>query len=74
MKLKDYLEKSPSWLQSLIGKPLNDIELIKKREGLKLKWYKDSLGKMTGGYGHLQKPGEEKLEVTQTRADGYRRV
>lgn len=41
------------------------------REGLILKWYKDSLGKLTGGYGHLQKPGEEKLVVTQALADKW---
>ena len=31
---------------------------MKKREGLKLHWYKDSLGKKTGGYGHLYKKGD----------------
>ena len=36
-----------------------------------LKWYKDSLGKLTGGYGHLQLPGEEKLVVTQALADEW---
>jgi lysozyme len=45
--------------------------LVKTREGLVLKWYKDSLGKLTAGYGHLQRPGEEKLVVTQALADKW---
>lgn len=36
-----------------------------------MRWYKDSLGKLTGGYGHLQKPGEDKLVVTQALADKW---
>lgn len=36
-----------------------------------MKWYKDSLGKLTGGYGHLQKAGEEKVVVTQELADKW---
>lgn len=31
---------------------------MKKREGLKLHWYNDSLGKKTGGYGHLYRKGD----------------
>lgn len=46
-------------------------KLVKTREGLVLKWYKDSLGKLTAGYGHLQRPGEEKLVVTQALADEW---
>ena len=46
-------------------------KLIKQREGLVLKWYKDSLGKLTGGYGHLQKPGEDKIVITQKVADQW---
>lgn len=30
-----------------------------------MKVYKDSLGKATAGIGHLLKPGEEKLEITE---------
>lgn len=33
----------------------SDIELVKLREGEKLFWYKDSLGKWTGGVGHLRR-------------------
>lgn len=36
-----------------------------------LRWYLDSLGKVTGGYGHLQKKGEEKLTVTKELADKW---
>lgn len=36
----------------------SDIELVKLREGEKLHWYKDSLGKWTGGVGHLRKKGD----------------
>lgn len=46
-------------------------KLIKDREGLRLKVYKDSLGKPTAGYGHLLKPGEEKLAITQALADSW---
>lgn len=28
------------------------------REGCKLHWYKDSVGKWTGGYGHLKRKGD----------------
>lgn len=41
------------------------------REGLVLRWYLDSLGKPTAGYGHLQRPGEEKLLVTTALADAW---
>lgn len=33
--------------------------------------YKDTLGKLTAGYGHLLKPGEEKLVITQALADKW---
>jgi GH24 family phage-related lysozyme (muramidase) len=33
----------------------SDIELVKLREGEVLHWYKDSLGKETGGVGHLRR-------------------
>lgn len=36
-----------------------------------MKWYKDSLGKTTGGYGHLQKRGEEHIKITQAVADAW---
>lgn len=36
-----------------------------------LRWYLDSLGKVTGGYGHLQKKGEERLTVTKELADKW---
>lgn len=36
-----------------------------------LKVYKDSLGKLTAGYGHLIKPGEENLKITQELADKW---
>lgn len=44
---------------------------MKRREGLVLKWYKDSLGKLTGGYGHLQRPGEASIVITQKVADDW---
>lgn len=47
------------------------IELVKKREGLELKWYKDSLGKTTGGYGHLQLPHEVGTVVTKELAEKW---
>jgi lysozyme len=70
MKLNDFLAKSPSWLQSLVGQPIPDIDLIKKREGLVLKWYKDTLGHWTAGYGHLRKAGDPDV-VTQAIADTW---
>lgn len=48
----------------------SDKELVKMREGLVLKWYKDSLGKPTGGYGHLRKAGDPEL-ITQDLADKW---
>lgn len=64
------MEKSPSWLASLLGKPVPDVELIKLREGLKLKWYKDTLGKWTGGYGHLRVAGDPET-FDQKQADKW---
>ena len=63
---------SPSWLKSSISKQYKTAhELVKIREGLVLRWYLDSLGKPTAGYGHLQKKGEEKLTVTKALADAW---
>lgn len=47
-------------LRSSIEKSLrgSDIELVKLREGSKLFWYKDSVGKLTGGVGHLKQKGD----------------
>lgn len=44
-----------SIIKSLRG---SDIELVRLREGEKLFWYKDSLGKWTGGVGHLKRKGD----------------
>lgn len=44
---------------------------MKLREGTVLKWYKDHLGKWTGGTGHLRKPGEENIVITQAVADRW---
>lgn len=41
------------------------------REGLVLRWYLDSLGKWTAGYGHLRQPGEENLTVTRELAEKW---
>lgn len=44
----------------------NDITLVKRREGLVLHWYLDSLGKKTGGYGHLYRKGDpDSFDQTQ---------
>jgi lysozyme len=44
-------------------------EYIKNHEGLRLKKYKDSLGKWTIGWGHLIVPGEKYSVITQKQAD-----
>lgn len=36
----------------------SDIELVKRREGLRLHWYYDSLGIKTGGWGHVYRKGD----------------
>jgi len=42
---------------------------VQLREGLRLHWYLDSLGKKTGGYGHLYKKGDpEYFDGTQAYA------
>lgn len=66
-------KKIPSSLRSSLTSSLwgSDAELVKIREGLVLRWYKDTLGKWTGGYGHLRKPGEESLVVTQALSDRW---
>ncbi len=69
--MPNFFRKIPSWLDSLVKRDRDDSELIKKREGLVLRIYKDTLGKLTAGYGHLLKPGEEKLVITQALADDW---
>lgn len=66
-------KKIPNSLRSsLTSSPWGgEQELVKIREGLVLRWYKDTLGKWTGGYGHLRKPGEESLVVTQALSDRW---
>ncbi|AFU62918.2 lysozyme [Pseudomonas tolaasii] len=72
MSLQSCLTMSPDWLRSSISRSLTPShDLVKRREGLVLKWYKDSLGKLTAGYGHLQKPGEASLVVTKALADAW---
>ena len=47
-------------------------KLVKMREGLVLKVYKDSLGKLTAGYGHLIQPGEPTSgPIAQSQADKW---
>lgn len=60
MKLHELSQKTPSLLLSSVQRSLwpSDIELVKLREGCKLYWYNDSLGKKTGGYGHLFRKGD----------------
>ena len=60
MKLADLSPRTPSLLASSIRVSLwgSDVDLVKMREGLVLHWYPDSLGKKTGGYGHLWVKGD----------------
>lgn len=44
------------------------INLIKKFEGLELKSYKCSAGKLTIGYGHVILPNESFTQITETQA------
>ncbi len=69
--MPNFFQKIPSWLESLRARDRDDSELIKKREGLVLRVYKDTLGKLTAGYGHLIKPGEEKLTITEALASDW---
>lgn len=69
--MPNFFQRIPSWLASLLAKDRDDSELVKKREGLVLRVYKDSLGKLTAGYGHLLRPGEDKLSITQALADKW---
>lgn len=48
----------------------SDIDLVIKREGLVLRWYNDSLGKKTGGYGHLYRKGDPDA-ITQDVAEKW---
>jgi GH24 family phage-related lysozyme (muramidase) len=71
MKFNASLVKSPVLQRYFNSQSSKALDLIKKREGLILKVYKDSLGKLTAGYGHLIKPGEEALGITQTLSDRW---
>lgn len=46
---------SSSILKSKVG---SDIDLVKRREGLKLHWYRCTEGFKTGGYGHVYRKGD----------------
>lgn len=48
----------------------SDYELVQLREGLRLHWYLDSLGKKTGGYGHLYRKGDPEM-FDLTVAEGW---
>lgn len=63
--------KTQSWLKSFLSREPDYIGLVKRREGLVLKWYTDSLGKPTGGYGHLQRPQDRGITITQAVADQW---
>lgn len=63
--------KTQSWLKSFLSQEADYIGLVKRREGLVLKWYTDSLGKWTGGYGHLQRPQDRGITITQAVADQW---
>lgn len=43
---------------------------MKKRESCVLRWYLDSLGKKTGGWGHLYRKGDP-ISITQDIADNW---
>ena len=60
MKLQNLHPRTPSSLSFSIRRSLfkSDLELLKLREGLRLHWYLDTLGKKTGGYGHLWRRGD----------------
>lgn len=51
----------------------SDVELVKKRENCVLHWYPDSLGKTTGGWGHLKRKGDP-AAITQDIADAWLEV
>lgn len=48
----------------------SDVELVKRREGLRLHWYLCSQGKKTGGYGHLYRKGDPD-RFGQEQADAW---
>jgi len=60
MKLESLSPRTPASLAYSIRKHTHgsDSALVKKREGEVLRWYLDSLGKKTGGVGHLWRKGD----------------
>ncbi len=44
------------------------LDLVKHFEGLRLKPYRDPVGKFTIGYGHLMRPGEAFAQISQAKA------
>lgn len=45
------------------------VALIKTHEGLRLRVYRDAVGKATIGYGHLLRPGETLTTITHAQAE-----
>lgn len=71
MSYGNYLKTNPSLLKSCTSPESKAQSLVKQREGLVLRWYPDSLGKITGGYGHLQLPHERGMSITKALADKW---
>lgn len=69
--MKNSSLKTQSWLKSFLSAEPEYLALVKAREGLVLKWYKDSLGKLTAGYGHLQRPQDVGVVVTKEVAEKW---
>lgn len=69
--MKNSLLKTQTWLTSFLSQSPNYLQLVKDREGLVLKWYNDSLGKLTAGYGHLQRPQDRGITVTKEIAEQW---
>lgn len=69
--MKNSSLKTPTWLKSFLSQEPEYLQLVKDREGLVLKWYKDSLGKLTAGYGHLQRPQDVNVVVTREQAETW---
>jgi lysozyme len=67
-KLEQAVSQAPPAVRELKTAEIG-IEVIKHFEGLRLKPYRDAVGKFTIGYGHLMRPGELFTQISQKRAE-----
>lgn len=67
-KLQQAAQQAPPVIRELKTQKIG-FDLLRHFEGLRLKPYRDAVGKFTIGYGHLMRPGEVYTRITRAKAE-----